>query len=79
MGPAANILRFLFNALSKGHVEVMHNRVSLGNQDTCVTRHKYVFTKCSQIVKYYHIRQEHHSKSLFYGNFESGNQVYGRR
>ena len=66
-------------------MDVVHNRASLGDQVAPVTRYKYVFAKCSRIVKYHHRRQEHHSKNLLYakvgsgGNFESGNQVNGKR
>ena len=76
---------FFFNGNSNGQVDVMHNRASSGDQVSRVTCYKHFFTKCSRIVIYHHRRQDHHSKSLFYakvgsgGNFESGNQVYGRR
>ena len=44
----------------------MLNQASSGDQVARVTRYKYFFTKCSQIVKYHHRTQEHHSKRLFY-------------
>ena len=47
MDRSANILRIFFNGLSKGDVDIMYDRASLGNQDTCVTRYQYFFTKCS--------------------------------
>ena len=59
-------LNVFFNGMSKGQVDVIHNRASSGDQVERVTRYKYFFTKCSRIVKYHHRRQEHHSKSLFY-------------
>ena len=55
-----------FNGMSKGQVDVMHNRASSVDQVARVTRYKYFFAKCSRIIKYPHRRQEHHSKSLFY-------------
>ena len=63
---SANILRVFFNGMSKGQVDVMHNRPSSGDQVARVTPYKYFFTKCSRIVKYHHRIQEHHSKRLFY-------------
>ena len=47
---SANILRVFFNRMSKGQVDVMHNRGSSGDQVARVTRYKYFFPKCSRIV-----------------------------
>ena len=58
-----------FNGMSKGQVDVMHNRASSGDQFARVTRYKYFLTKCSRNVKYYHRRQEHHSKSYTKSRF----------
>ena len=71
--------------MSKGRVDVMHNRASSRDQVACVTRYKYFFTKCSRkssnttedeniILKAYPTQKVGSGR-----NFESGNQVYGGR
>ena len=81
MDQSTNILRIFFN----GQVDVMHNWASLGNRDTCVTRHKYfsqnvpdsssINTEDKNIILEAYSTQKVGSG----GNFESENQVYGRR
>ena len=63
----------------------MHNQASSGDQVARVTRYKYFFTKCpesSSITtedKNIILNAYSPQKVGSGGNFESGNQIYGRR
>ena len=61
----------------------MHNRASSGDQVARVIRYKYLFAKCSRIVKYHHkniiLKAYSRQKVGSGGNLERGNQVYSRR
>ena len=79
---SANILRVFFNGMSKGQVDVMHNRASSGDQVARVNRYKYfsqnvpesssiITTEDKNIILKAYSTQKVGSR----GNFESGNQV----
>ena len=83
--PVCEYFMSFFNGMSKGQVDVMHNRASSVYQVARVTRYKFfsqnvpesssITTEDKNIILKAYSTQKVGSG----GNFESGNQVYGRR
>ena len=84
-------LNVFFNGMSNGQVDVMHNRASSGDQVERVTRYINLFSQ--NVPESSSITTEDKNiilKAFFFfffftqkvgsgGNFEIGNQVYGRQ
>ena len=79
-------LNVFFNGMSNGQVDVMHNRASSGDQVERVTRYINLFSQnvpeSSSITtedKNIILKAYSTQKVGSGGNFEIGNQVYGRQ